>query len=921
MKESWDFGSLKKINSKALTSLLILIPIVLALMIRIQPLYLSSTDSWAQTAVYNQMNSQITEQIHQQFPNLAGDQLKNAVQEQFQQDLVTHNGEITSAISTISKRFKDRFKDDNGALYAEAIDPYAYLRRAQNVLDTGRAYDELRNGVPWNNHMIAPIGIKMGFNLHPYIIAYWHKFLGLFGVTDLFASSFYLPILFSCLAVIPAFLLGKRFAGNVGGFVAGTIIASAPSAVARTIGGFVDTDAYNIFFPLLIAWLFFESLEQKKMTVKMVYASFAAFSVAIYSLLWKWWYIFDLTLIVLIGFLAFHLFKLFTSRKGVKEHYDIFINSTISSVAYLFITGFFVSIFIGAREFFSLFSRPVSYYFLKAPHISLFPNVMTTVAEQNSSSISGVISMMGGPILFFLALTGSFLVIYNLNKMTKRDILSLLVGIMWYATLVFLIQPANIFIYFLLLIVPVGLKISENVLRKHSENFEFSIFLATWFVITFFAAIRGLRFGLLFTAPFALALGVFFGRLYPFLQDKLTKVLSVNRKLITISLILIVLFSLYPIVSSGYSTAKSYAPSMNDAWYSSLSKIKAESKPNAIINSWWDFGHWFKMVGNRAVTFDGASQNTPMAYWIGKALSTHNEQQSAGILRMLDCGSNNAFEVLNKEVNDTPKTISLIGHIVMLSKQDAQAYLQNKGITNATITKVLPLTHCNPPEDYFITSSDMVGKAGVWSHFGNWDFDKAREYEQVHGTNEQSGVSILMADYNMTEEAAKIKYYDIQASTADDWSSNWYTYIDSSSCIWINKAQIGCVLHAGKNNTLPFTVDFTSLGAYIKTDKGKKIFPESLVMYRNSTGYAQIHYPKSPMGDISFGLVDYGLDDSGQDQYGAILMSSKIALSIFTKLYFYDGAGLKCFDKFSHATQVTGAKIDVWRVNWGCLPK
>jgi len=47
---------------------------------------------------------------------------------------------------------------------------------------------------------------------------------------------------------------------------------------------------------------------------------------------------------------------------------------------------------------------------------------------------------------------------------------------------------------------------------------------------------------------------------------------------------------------------------MNDGWYESLTKIKQNASEDAIINSWWDFGHWFKAVGDRAVTFDGTPQ-------------------------------------------------------------------------------------------------------------------------------------------------------------------------------------------------------------------------------------------------------------------------------------------------------------------------
>ena len=84
---------------------------------------------------------------------------------------------------------------------------------------------------------------------------------------------------------------------------------------------------------------------------------------------------------------------------------------------------------------------------------------------------------------------------------------------------------------------------------------------------------------------------------------------------------------------------------MTDGWYNSLTKIKEESQEDAIINSWWDFGHQFITVSKRGATFDGGSQNRPMAHWIGNALLTSDEKTTVGILRMLDCDSNGAFAV------------------------------------------------------------------------------------------------------------------------------------------------------------------------------------------------------------------------------------------------------------------------------------
>ena len=45
-------------------------------------------------------------------------------------------------------------------------------------------------------------------------------------------------------------------------------------------------------------------------------------------------------------------------------------------------------------------------------------------------------------------------------------------------------------------------------------------------------------------------------------------------------------------------------------------------------------------------------------------------------------------------------------------------------------------------------------------------------------------------------------------------------------------------------------------------------------------------------------------------------MDPKLAGSMFTRLFFFNGHGLKHFNLFSDKTQVTGGKIQAWKVDW-----
>ena len=54
-----------------------------------------------------------------------------------------------------------------------------------------------------------------------------------------------------------------------------------------------------------------------------------------------------------------------------------------------------------------------------------------------------------------------------------------------------------------------------------------------------------------------------------------------------------------------------------------------------------------------------------------------------------------------------------------------------KGLEEQNTLKVLELTHCTPPENYFITSYDMVDKSIAWAHIGSWDFERSLIYNTL----------------------------------------------------------------------------------------------------------------------------------------------------------------------------------------------
>ena len=401
-------------------------------------------------------------------------------------------------------------------------------------------------------------------------------------------------------------------------------------------------------------------------------------------------------------------------------------------VTYLLSTAVFVSIFTSFDQLIRVVLLPFQFLSLKAVAVtSYWSNIRTTVAELNVVSLSNVIGQLGGRLLFTLALAGILLMLFKKDHEGKR-------------------------------------------------NPQFAFLFALWLAASLFATTKGVRFILQATPIVAITLGSFLGLSWAYASGWISRELKFNLPVTKVLVFLLLALLLIQPMKDGYSQAFHSAPSMNDAWYNTLSKIRNEAPKDIVITSWWDFGHWFKAVADLPVTFDGGTQTNWGAYWVGKSLLTDDEKNSVGIVRMLNCGQNEAFKELNKIIADVPETIELLNIIVAQDKGAAIKTLQKYDLSSEDIKAVMRYTHCDAPEDYYITSEDMIGKAGVWGHFGSWDFKKAVMYLHTKNLEQSDAISKLMANLSVSETTAKQYYTEIKTTSADNWIAPYRIYVRSA---------------------------------------------------------------------------------------------------------------------------------------------
>ncbi len=924
------FFSNKALMKKFSVIVLLIIPIMFSIYLRAEPAYMPITDKWAQDSVYNNIKSTIKSQIDTQYPNLPATNKNQIVNDQFAQILKTgkiniggQDVDIATVISQNSEYFKERFQNEFGHTYLLAIDPYYYYRLTRNLIDHGYEGDyQDPDGLYHDTKILAGQPLSAGtskkiVHLHVLIQFVMYKIASLFNQdVDLMHVIFFTPLIFGTLAVIPAFFITRKIAGNFGGFIAGVLIAIHPAFLSRTIGGFSDTDAYNVFFPLLIIWLILEALDSKSISMTIILAGLSALAVGLFSFTWSaWYFIFDFAIVMLICIFAFHLVM---NRKSIiKEPRKIFSNDRLKNaftvgLAFFLLSAVFVTYFKSFTTFTNFFGGTIGFTQLKEVGIQkIWPNVYTTVAELNPASLNSTISQisLGSKIWYFIALIGLVIPLVDFKSERKENTYFLAGGAVWYLFMIIIQNSIHSQLFYAVLIsLPIAAWIIYSLINGTRLDIRYSLILAIWFASTIYAGSKGVRFILLLVPAFAIASGITAGVISRVVSEWVSKELNMNRVYAYVAIFGIfcaLLFFPINFVKAANDTALNEIPSMDDSWFSSLTKIRDQSKPDAIINSWWDFGHWFAAIGQRAVTLDGGRQNNPAAHWLGKLMLTWNETESVGILRYLDCGSNSGFDKLLPFLdNDSYETINTIYDIIVLDRTAAKEILLSKGLTDAQAEDVLQYTHCSPPEDYFITSEDMVGKSGVWAHFGAWDFDKALMYNKVYNKNQKGGVTILEDEFGLNSTAALSTYNEIKNTDPDQWISPWPSYAGDLSQCTVSADIVSC------SNGIQFDLS-TEEASIPGTSLNVKA-----VSYIDRNGNFRIkQYPGSYITSQNGRPLGAAIVQTG-GSYQSVLMDYDLTGSMFTRLFYFGGVGLSHFDMFNNVRDITGAKIITWKVDW-----
>jgi len=1025
-----DMSGVKRLLSKldvemVIVTVFVLSCMLLVLYIRLLPAALPTTDDWAANTIQQNVRSQVAAQVDAEFPALPQTN-RDALVTKRTNDLIAANAaQFETTKQQISQQFKSylRYTGDDGKEYTYLgdLDSYFWLRYTRNYLKSGVVCDTIQDGKCWDNHILAPYGAQSSYDpsLHVFAIAWLYRIITPFHPNfPLPATSYLIPVIIGMLGVIPAFFIGRRLAGNVGGLFAAILISLHPLFLSRSMGS--DNDIWNIVIPLFIIWIIIEAYEAKSAKNQMLFAALAALFVGLHAAAWdSWWFSYLIILFALVGLLGFRLLTFvsdgksrvplaaavlawyilailglalgglqggalallalagsglfllgiliyagmrivqsFLGKHKVKPWMDLRLRAAaIIPCVYYAASFVFVSIVKLASGTFSAsayFLTPVSAFAQgqvldRAISDNYWPNVLTTVAELNKSSFAEAVGSMGGNIFFFGCMLGLLLLVLPRNAWNWKHYSIATVGGL---ISLYLLNSTSFGRFGVIGLLGLSILVILLLYLFEEENADIpaALIVLAWFMATMYATYSGVRFILLMIPAYGIGFAVFAGRIYEWATGLLHKETGWHRYLInTIAFLLIILLLIQP-VRSGYDTARTFIPSIDDSWWDTLTKINKESAPNAIINSWWDFGHWFKYIADRRVTADGVTQNTHVPRWLGLALVTPDEHQSIGTLRMLTCGSDiypheqgkyGAYGRILAIKGDPLVAQQMVVDLTDMqnkdeatNKRNARTYLIEHGITGATDQDaILNVTHCDPPQDFFITSGDMVGKAGVWAHFGLWNFTRAYIADKSRNspaTDRQSVIGDFETRFNLTKDEAESLYYDARSLSNEGdinaFAAPWPGYITGSwmSCqetnngsavtcpIGLRVGQQGGAVTAIESfvyNTSSPNASRLVFGVYQNSQRVGGVAnatPSEIVLAKADTmekiGFANPTSPIAVLYDVPNKRV--------------LLTDPLLATSMFTQLFYLDGRYSKHFVKFDDQTGFSGTRVITWTIDW-----
>jgi hypothetical protein len=891
-------------ETKTVSWILVLLCMALVIWLRLLPLALSVTDDIADGRVQQRLYERLAQEVQ---PDLSMPQRRAQLALRVTQWMTQQAAQLEAEGRAVSQRLQSQWRytaaDGREYVYLGDFDSYLWLRQARNVLRTGTACDAVSAGECRDTYALAPVGTRMVYDrsLHTTTIVGLHKFMTLFRPHyPLPASAFLIPVLMGTLGVLPAFWIGRRLAGNVGGLFSAVLIGLDPTFLLRSLGS--DNDVWNVVLPLYTMWAAIAALDAKDLRRQIGYGLLAGVCMGLHAWAWRGWLFFYAVFST--GLLGLGLLQSLKYALGNRT-LRVWQVPAVRKVALVTL------VFYVAVGLCTALTRPEESY-VALPRTILaalvggeepqrgaaagdaWPNTLQTVAELLRPSFGGVVNALGGVLFFCSALLGMLLLCLPQQRWRWQHMALLVCSVALGGYISTTPAPGRLTAVVLLALpLAAALLLPWGAAAAPDEGEQAAAcLLGVWFLAALYVAGGAVRWLLLLVPPFSIAFAVTAGRLSTWVRSLTITAPPWYKTLATLLLGLVLLLLLFPLIQQGYATARNYTPRMHDAWWDTLTHVRDASAPEAIVNTWWDYGHWVKYVAERRVSSDGSTLLTHVLHWLGKAFVSPNFRQSLGILRMLNCGSDatplpegqqGAYGKLRAMGHDPGTAYAVVTDLVSLEKTAAQSYLAQRALSTEAQADLLRATHCLLPESYLILSSELLRTAPSWLSLGLWT---------PHGvpTVRSAAPAYLSPQWlpcraadNQRELVCEMQApMPLRGGTLEAFIYNPDTPADG-------KLRIRRLPPGG-------TADTTTAAA------------PALIILADAHYQGEVSPPSPLSADVGI-LVDL-------PQQRILVGTPPLLRSTFTHLLYLDGRYTESVEKFDDRTAETGERIVTWKIHW-----
>jgi dolichyl-diphosphooligosaccharide--protein glycosyltransferase len=837
------------------------------------------------------------------------------------------------SLGTVPEGARDllRYRGADGRehVYLGDYDSYLWARHARNVLRTGTTCDAEVAGECRDTYANAPVGAPMRYrrSLHIEAIVALHRVLDFVrpGI-PLTASVYWVPVLVGLLGVPPAVGIGRRLAGPLAGLIAAITIGVNTLFLLRSVGG--DNDVWNVVLPLWAAWGAVEALETRHPCRQLACAALAGGMVALHAATWSGWILTGAALTA--GFGAAVVLSLLRALTG-RERASVAGWTAAAALVFVIATGVVAGSGSVAAISSTILDRlvpsasPMPPPAPDAPTVP-WPDVFSTVGELWMPRLADIAGLLEGPLYFFVAWLGLLLLLLPARGWQWWHFAVLIAGNFFYR---YLLTATGISPWGLvqLLAPPLLVGGALAILDRDEHARPAGLVVVAWFLAALAQSFAGVRFVMLLVPPFGILLGVAIGRVHDWaIRAATPRLPGAWRPRFAVALFVALAAIVVPIVSRGAAAARGYRPSVNDAWWDTLAQIRDTTPPDAIVTTWWDYGHWIKYVAERRVTSDGGTLSRHVAHWIGRMLLAPTEREAVGLLRMLDCGSDvdrtGAMGRLGAHGITEPAAYELVIELASLDRDAARTRLLDRGLDAAAADDVLAATHCTPPPAYVVITSAML-HSPAWRNLGSFDPRRALAVSTARAHGVDAAAAELERAFGLSGPAARAladRAATLRTPAESDEFMNprlgylvpgWLPCGDGVRGEWT--CPVGQVIDA--TGTVLEAVGFrpdapaASRLRLRRPDRHTYAVEPAVLLVAGASGIDEVAL-RAPPDDRLAVLVDVASQN-------VLVGAPYLIRSTFTHLMFLDGRYATAFEKTDDRTGFAGERVVTYRVrNW-----